>query len=190
MKCSKADFTTKNMWKKIAVSMTAAVLLALLYILIFSFSAQDGEESGSLSYYISEKCVEIINSITGKHWTEVMMQGMAEYFEHPVRKLAHFSEYTIMGILIYVLLCQWIKTGRRLCGLTAAWVLLSAAADEFHQYFVPGRYASFLDVLLDTCGGLFGILLCVLVGKTLKRRAKELKCKSYKTNHNKTNGRT
>ncbi|MBE5874320.1 MAG: VanZ family protein, partial [Lachnospiraceae bacterium] len=37
----------------------------------------------------------------------------------------------------------------------------SAAADEIHQLFVPDRWGSFADVLLDTCGGAFGVLICV-----------------------------
>lgn len=37
-----------------AVSVMAAILLVLLYRLIFVFSGQDGEESGSLSAMISE----------------------------------------------------------------------------------------------------------------------------------------
>ena len=35
--------------RKMAVSVMAAILLVLLYRLIFVFSGQDGEESGSLS---------------------------------------------------------------------------------------------------------------------------------------------
>lgn len=40
--------------RKMAVSVMAAILLVLLYRLIFVFSGQDGEESGSLSAMISE----------------------------------------------------------------------------------------------------------------------------------------
>ena len=71
----------------------AAILLVLLYRLIFVFSGQDGEESGSLSAMISEKCAELLNAISGKHWTQNVLDSMAAYFEHPIRKLAHFSEY-------------------------------------------------------------------------------------------------
>ena len=44
----------------------AAILLVLLYLLIFAFSGQNGEESGSLSAMISEKCAELLNAISGK----------------------------------------------------------------------------------------------------------------------------
>ena len=79
----------------------AAILLVLLYRLIFVFSGQDGEESGSLSAMISEKCAELLNAISGKHWTQNVLDSMAAYFEHPIRKLAHFSEYACMGVLLY-----------------------------------------------------------------------------------------
>lgn len=156
--------------KKIAVSCIAGILLSLLYVMIFSFSGQDGEQSGSLSQYISEKCVEILNALSGNHWTELMMQGLAEYFEHPIRKAAHFAEYACMGILLYALWSQWCRRGKKLTLLCVVWVFLSAAADEFHQYFVPGRYSSFADVLLDTCGGAFGVLLCIWLGRLAERR--------------------
>lgn len=149
--------------------MVAGGLLILLYLLIFAFSGQDGEQSGGISQLISEKCVELINSITGRHWSEIMMQSMTEYFEHPIRKLAHFGEYAVMGILLYILVSQWLERGKRLNLLVIGWVFVSAAADELHQYFVPGRYSSFADVLLDTCGGIFGVILCIIVLKIRKK---------------------
>ncbi len=141
----------------------AALLLSLLYYTIFSFSGQDAETSGSLSLRISERCVEIVNSLAGQPWTRTVMEDMAAYFEHPIRKLAHFSEYACMGVLVYWMWRPWRMRGRRLYGLTALWVFVSAAGDEFHQLFVPGRYGSFADVLLDTCGGIFGIVFCVML---------------------------
>lgn len=165
------------MKKKIRITVPAAVLLLALYMLIFGFSAQDGQDSGSLSQIISEKCVEFFNHLSGRHWTESFMQDLAEYFEHPLRKLAHFSEYACMGILLYVLWTQWIRKGRRLYLLIVLWVFVSAGLDEFHQLFVPGRYGSFADVLLDTCGGTFGMLVCAGIGKIRERRGRRRRLK-------------
>ena len=139
----------------------AAALLLSLYGAIFQFSAQDAGESGSLSQFFSGECVRIFSSLSGARWSDARMAELAAYLEHPIRKLAHFCEYACMGILVYMLWSQWMKRGRRLYLLTIVWVFLSAAADEFHQYFVPGRYASVADVLLDTCGGAFGLLFCI-----------------------------
>jgi DNA polymerase-1 len=37
--------------------------------------------------------------------------------------------------------------------------IIYGLSDEFHQYFVPGRYASGLDLFLDTIGSIFGSVL-------------------------------
>lgn len=42
------------------------------------------------------------------------------------------------------------------------WCFIYACADEVHQYYVPGRYASFTDVLIDFSGALVGILIAFL----------------------------
>lgn len=144
------------MKRRMMVSIVAGILLIGLYWLIFSFSAQDAEESGSLSAFLSEKCAEFWNALSGRHWSDAMIQSMGEYFEHPIRKLAHFGEYAVMGVLVYLIWRPWLQRGKRLYFLILIWVFLSAAADEFHQTFVPGRYGSFTDVMLDTAGGLSG----------------------------------
>ena len=158
--------------RQIAVTVVSGGLLLFLYSLIFSFSAQDGDESGSLSRMISEKCVELFNQLANRNWSEAVIESFAEYFEHPIRKLAHFAEYACMGILVYVLWVQWISKGKKLYLLTVIWVFVSAAADELHQLFVPGRYGCFADVLLDTAGGMFGMFMCLWIGKWFEKHKK------------------
>lgn len=150
-------------------------MLGILYFLIFSFSAQDSGQSSSLSQMISEECVGFVNQLFRAGWDDARTAQMAGNFEYPLRKLAHFSEYACMGVLVYVLWSQWMERGRRLYLLTVLWVFFSAAGDEFHQYFVPGRSASFRDVLLDTCGGAFGMLFCIAVGALAVRLGKRHK---------------
>lgn len=169
-----ADHIFKEKNRKMLVTIVAGVLLFLLYAMIFSFSAQDGETSGGLSAYLSEICVELLNAVSGKGWSESFMESLALYFEHPIRKLAHFGEYAVMGILVFIMLGQWQKCGRRLYLTVILWVLVSAAGDELHQLFVPGRYSSILDVLLDTAGGCFG-LICMVLLKRMRNRKKRIK---------------
>jgi len=156
--------------RRILVTGILAVLLALLYYVIFFFSAQDGEQSSSISQYVTRKGVGFVNSLSGGRWGGGALAELVERYERPLRKLAHFSEYACMGILVYLLLGQWMRRGRRLYLLTVGWVLLSAICDELHQFFVPGRYASPLDVMLDTCGGAFGVFLCIGAAAYGRRR--------------------
>jgi VanZ family protein len=87
-----------------------------------------------------------------------------------VRKCAHLTEYAILALLFWRVLrkpvwknpqpWQW-RTAAR----TTLLVMLYAASDEFHQYFVPSRQASVLDVLLDTSGAVFALLLLWGIGR-------------------------
>ena len=69
-------------------------------------------------------------------------------------KVVHFVEYYIFGWLLY----RWFSSpdwvwGRR--GVLLMTLLVGigyAVGDEWHQSFVPGRDASFFDVLLDAAG--------------------------------------
>ena len=157
----------RNSLKKehVAVSVVAAIFLVALYFAIFVLSDQDGETSGSLSHRITEAIVEQISRIAGNGWTEEIRRSMVAYWEHPVRKLAHFSEYAVMGILVYSMWRPWRKRSRKFYGFVILWVFISAALDEGHQLMVAGRYGSFMDVLLDTSGGCFGVFLCVTAEK-------------------------
>ena len=174
--------------KEIVVSSVATIFLILLYALIFSFSEQDGETSGGLSRLISEKCVELLNFLSGKNWTELMMNSLAEYFENPIRKLAHFCEYAVMGGLLFFIWYPWLglerkkytnkagKVRRRwplVLKISIPWVFVSAAFDEIHQLFVPDRNGNFWDVLLDTAGGCFGLFCCIWGVKLINSKKKK-----------------
>ncbi len=156
--------------KKLMATVPAVILLLALYRVIFGFSAQDGEQSGSLSIRISQEAVEFFNLLAGRKWSVSFREDLAAYFEHPIRKLAHFGEYACMGVLVYLVLAPWMERGKKLYLAAVAWVFLSAACDEIHQLFVPGRWGSPADVLLDTCGGAFGLLVCVLLSRLRERR--------------------
>lgn len=147
-------------WKKkqIISLVIFSVCLIFLYALIFSFSEQTGEESGGLSFYVSRLGAEFVNLITNRNWTSDILDSMAAYWENPIRKAAHFGEYAVMGFLISGIVKDLIS-GKKKYALILLWVFFSAAADEIHQLFVPDRCGNFADVLLDTCGGGFGILI-------------------------------
>jgi VanZ family protein len=77
-------------------------------------------------------------------------------------KLAHFIEYSILGIALRF----WTEgrggataqaRRRRIAGVLAAG-LVFAALDEAHQRFIPGRTASVWDFTADACGLVIGFL--------------------------------
>lgn len=153
---------------KIIYTVFAGILLLLLYYIIFCFSAQDGETSGGISLKVSGMGVSFWNDLMNRGWDKEMLSQLALYLEHPIRKLAHFTEYGLMGFLQYSILYCNVQKRKIVLTVTLIWVTVSAASDEIHQLFVPGRWGSLSDVILDICGGIFGILMCILVIKIIK----------------------
>jgi VanZ family protein len=145
--------------KRVIVTIVSAILLSLLYVMIWGFSAQDGAESGGLSHAISEKVTDLLDAISRGDFTEEYREGLAAWLEHPIRKMAHFAEYAVMGVLMFGIWRPWIKMNKKTAILTIAAVCFSASVDELHQFFVPDRYPSVADVLLDTCGGATGLFV-------------------------------
>jgi VanZ family protein len=73
-----------------------------------------------------------------------------------IRKLAHFTEYLILGVLI----SRALRDGRgwRLehALMAASLAIVYAVSDEVHQRFVPGRTAAAGDVGIDALGAVVG----------------------------------
>ena len=82
-----------------------------------------------------------------------------------IRKLGHFSEYAALGFWSFVyfanLLINDIKKNKtiKVSIISLIFSFLYAVSDEIHQVFVPGRDGNVKDVVLDTCGAFFGILV-------------------------------
>ena len=87
-----------------------------------------------------------------------------------VRKAAHLTEYAILALLLARALfhgtnLKWARSTL----IVSAWIAcaLVAAGDEFRQSFVESRGASPWDVMIDSGGAIFGLLIC---SKLLKSR--------------------
>lgn len=159
LKESKEELTQTGLRKKVFLTFLLGILLSLLYVVIFSLSDQDAEESANLSMEITERCVDAVMEMSGKEADVTLRQKLVAEYEKFVRKIAHFSEYAGSGILIYLILSVWYVRDRKRIAVNMLWVFVSAVFDEIHQYFIPGRFSSPLDVLIDTMGGAFGVLM-------------------------------
>lgn len=154
------DLWSADLKAKKIYTVTAIILLIGLYIVIFSFSAEDGEQSSAVSARVTEALVRGYFGLIGKDKGSIA--EMVLLLEGIVRKAAHFLEYMCMGFLSYSVLHLWRGTSKKGILAVLLQVFVSAALDEFHQYFIPGRCASFKDVLIDTAGGIAGILVILL----------------------------
>jgi VanZ family protein len=78
-----------------------------------------------------------------------------------VRKLAHLTEYAILGLLAARAFLTSSREGLRRRWFVCAGLLVTiyALSDELHQRFVPARTGSIYDSLIDITGGLIALSL-------------------------------
>ena len=135
------------------------ILIIINSSIIFGFSSQNGEKSSNLSRAVITKIADILNV------KEENKKVFLEIGEKIIRKLAHFSIYTLLGIWSISFLYTFnIKLKYQII-ITSIWGFLYAVTDEFHQMFSNGRHASIDDVVIDTIGVIFGLLLVLLIFK-------------------------
>ena len=74
-------------------------------------------------------------------------------------KFLHFIAFGVLGILIYRSFAHasWELISKNATILSILLSIIYGASDEFHQYYVPGRFASFSDWIADTIGAIFFI---------------------------------
>lgn len=153
---------------------TAIIILTVLTVtFIWSNSLKNGSESMSASNSI----LDIIKPIL-----DPGNRISADTFSFFLRKAAHFTEYMILGAELSVLrrlfLCDGIHTEHLLAPFT---VLTVATVDETIQRFTE-RTSSTLDVILDFCGGMSGVLIACAIVKLFiaRKRRKKNACKDIK----------
>lgn len=81
---------------------------------------------------------------------------------HLLRKLAHFTEFTCLGLCLSWLTRMLRPQSWEYYGLPLLGGALVACVDEIIQIFVPGRGPGILDVGIDTLGVVLGIVLISL----------------------------
>ena len=81
-----------------------------------------------------------------------------------LRKGAHLFEYAILSLLYYRSINKGFKDWSFYSSLLALiFSILYAASDELHQSFVPQRFASPVDVLIDSSGAFLAQFVLLLV---------------------------
>ena len=86
-------------------------------------------------------------------------------------KINHLVAYFLLGVLLYLTLIFQRKSVFLFDNATWATIVIASfygALDEFHQMFVPGRYAEVLDWLADATGSALGVFFITYLIKKLK----------------------
>lgn len=150
--------------KKKILTVILVVCLIVVYCMIFGFSSDNGQESSELSRKVMDFLISVYYKLVGGSGEPVVIDPNAVPLEEIIRKMAHFAEYMAVGFLSFGIMVLWIESLWKGIGMVILQLMVSGALDEFHQYFVPGRYASLKDVMIDTAGGMTGALaiLCMI----------------------------
>lgn len=142
----------------------SAIFVCLVTCFIFSNSLQGSEASNLQSSFI-------MNLLRGILDPSHMIDDNTFHFF--VRKGAHFSEFFLLGVSLWLLI-QNIRsvTGRFCPGTMLFSALAVAVTDEYIQSFT-GRTSSVTDVLIDFSGALTAFAVLLLLRAIVKTRRKK-----------------
>jgi VanZ family protein len=163
-------------WKGRIATLIYGILTASWIGLIFSFSAQNGTESGALSSELTHALLNLLTVIGLASACNITADEFLR-IEGILRTFAHFTEFAILGGLVGQL-NRRIST--RLHSDTTkqsmAWILpigfclCIATIDEILQLGSPGRAFQMTDILIDLSGSVVGFMLATFL-KIPQRRS-------------------
>ena len=136
--------------------------MVLIMVGIFAFSALPGDESADQSGSLLDAIIRLFGSSSGE-----LSENTYRALHLLLRKTAHFTEYALLGASACYALRVPKKDGLSFKQLLFPWInaTVYAVTDEIHQYHVSGRYGTWSDVLIDSCGAVAGILIWSLLMK-------------------------
>lgn len=137
--------------KKIIVYLVLAIISMLI---IFTFSSKNSGSSNSTSKKLIDGGVTIYESITNN---KVNHKKIVNKLNYPVRKLAHFTLYLILGFFVYEFLLLTSIPHKEIIAILICFIY--SVTDEIHQVFVSGRTGQILDIIIDTMGAITMVLM-------------------------------
>ncbi len=137
------------------------ILLSVLIALTLGFIWGNSLLPSEISSGISGSVAELVNKIFGAVFPGYSPSAEAGG-DGLIRKLAHFTEFMVLGIELTVLVYRILRSNIVLppfCGL------LAALCDETIQLFSEGRGSKVSDVWIDFAGVMVGFLLVILISR-------------------------
>lgn len=144
------------------------IVVVLWAGLIYYASSRDSATSNRHSKYVitivTTNAVRITNKlrITKIEINNNNISRITNKLNYPIRKLAHFSIYFILGILIYLTTISF-GASKKSIYIIILICFIYSLTDEYHQAFIVGRSSKFLDCLIDTSGSITGCLIELLI---------------------------
>lgn len=135
------------------------IVLTIVWMgVIFYMSNQ----SASISSMHSGNTINIISKLPliGNIMDYLTSINIGEFI---VRKCAHMISYCILAILLFMSVYE--NDIKKTVIISFLGTFLYACSDEFHQLFIYGRSGEFRDVMIDSTGGIIGLLLIIFIVK-------------------------
>lgn len=152
----------KKIDKEKCIKIFKIILVVIWMIIVFMFSNENGTESSNTSRKVT---VTVVQTFSDK--TEEENEPIIQRVEKVIRKLAHYSIYTIGGILIINYVYTIDKNNKEKVLYSIAFGAGYAITDEIHQFFVSERSARIFDVGIDTLGVITGIAIYLVIRKII-----------------------
>ena len=136
------------------------ILIALTLAFIWVNSLMPRAESQAMSRGLLDRIVELLR------WIGIRLSPGSDHF---LRKLAHFTEFGILGAELSLLLHLRGRQSRQ-GFVNCAFAGLSAAVIDESLQLLSKRGSQVQDVLLDFCGFMAGLWLCSLIYRSVSQK--------------------
>ncbi|NLM49843.1 MAG: VanZ family protein [Clostridiaceae bacterium] len=142
------------------------LIFLLLTIIWTGFIFYQSSLTGDMSGDLSDSIVYVIQGALSYLHIEADPLQLGAL----IRKLAHFFEFFILGVLLYN---TFASRGRKESAVkikTQYGGLFIACCDELIQVYSQGRSSSILDVFIDFSGVIFSLLVIIFIRGLRKKR--------------------
>lgn len=136
------------------------ICILVIFGIIFKFSSENSTKSTNTSNKVIDTIVDT-HPVT-KDLNEYQKSIVKNTLITPVRKLAHFTIYTLLGVFLMCFVNTYDTNILKKVLISLIVGTLYSCSDELHQLFVPGRSGQITDVIIDSVGVFTGILLVIL----------------------------
>jgi len=142
---------------------TSAILIAFVLCFIWGHSMVSAEVSKTESLAVGGFLTPFLELFVGR----------GNVTDRLVRKLAHFSEFAVLGVLLSVNMRAYERKGRVMGSYYILLGMAAAVIDESIQLFSVGRGAQVQDILLDTAGAVCGGLITKLAFRLFSGKSRK-----------------
>ena len=161
--------------KNKAVIILSWLLVAITTAIIFSFSFQDSTSSLVSSEDVASQVLSVV-----KEKEDINPRAVRD-FQFPIRKIAHFGIYMLLGFTLISAVEKTLKIKTLLSIIVSEFIcIIISISDEIIQIFREGRTAYYIDSIIDSVGAITGIFLYIFIIYLCRKVFKKFKSKKDK----------